>query len=1377
MKNKKLKTKKIIAVSQVISMILEIFAFSFIIGGMAFGATITSVPEVSAGLIPSGCCIETKDGGICQELNNVDKGYCKTALLTTSCNNIDECETGCCYNPNGGECSLNAPKGKCIESGGNWSKNPMCDIQQCVVGCCVLGNNAEQTTARECAKISRETEISTNFQTLDSDGSCSSKINLDRKGACVIPTSDFSGENDCKFVTKYQCQQTGGEFYQDYLCTTKSFKTNCFKSQNTTCVEDADQVYYVDTCGNQANIYDANKYDDDDYWEKILEPSESCADGNENADCGNCDYMSGSICQDYRKGKDTKPIIGNKICRNLNCLNGRKHGESWCISDYPFSGDNILAVGSRYFRGICLDGEISVEQCADFNQEICLELTSDDFTKAKCVVNEWRSCLAANDETSYDSIKNKCDSNSQCMMFNEYYGELSSENDSSNSTVSNSSKLGRSDGTILAGFNPELEPSEQGASGVVGNSSNEIISHCVPKYAPGFVFWQDSENNVTNNYGGSYTESSYICSIGSFTCVSKKQRDCALASGFLSQTLCMSTVGISSLVGDPDCEDWRDIDNWECNIDGEHRSVNQTELPKLMNALNERCRAIGSCGINSNIAGEKVIENSSGFTIKRIKYTAEGDTINLSTANYKPSEEYLGSLPGAIEKIPSLTDLIKKEALQLAGFRSDKTSETTHGTTTGFDNAESSAKTQFENEMQASEALGMTALSNVGMYSGAASLIAWGLGGFSVPFVYSGASWGLTANPAGVTAIGASIGAIAGYALGRAIVKNQHWSSGRVGEFMEAIVANAAMIGAAIGFALAVYAFATSVAVTVMTAAGVGTMSAMLTVAASAGTVPVIGWIVAIIVVIATIIYNIYESCFSNDYKENAYYIMQFSCGTWQAPDGGDSCDLCNNDVRPCSEYRCRSLGENCQYSNANGEPGICTNGLDWTGATITPWPDGLSEGLKYESVAATSFSIEKNDSSIVDAYTTVEFGVQTDKPAQCRIDNKHTTSFDEMAVQMNVDASLGCQTGNCGNQGNYHIIALSPYIPESERGSATLGLKQGENQFYIRCQTYAGGSNKAEFTVNVKVGEGPDRTPPNIKSFNPVSRTYFKQGTNSSLIIAYVDEPAECKYSQEAESSFEEMNKTFSCSTNAEAAILGKWPCYAQLTNLTSGNNKIYIQCKDHPELIGRSELTRNLNKKSKEYDLKICSTGLNITKISPSEQIITGKSPISAKIEVETSGCIDGGKAICEYKLDGMTAGINFLKTNSKQHTQTFTSLPNGEHNLTITCSDEAGNSDSKTVLIDVELDNQAPIVLKSYYVDNRKLVVLTDEESTCKYTTNSSKGCFFDFDLDNSTIMTGDERYHEGYWKYTENYYIKCRDQYNNTNLNCGIELRTY
>ncbi|MBU3907561.1 MAG: hypothetical protein KKA64_04910, partial [Nanoarchaeota archaeon] len=248
--------------------------------------------------------------------------------------------------------------------------------------------------------------------------------------ACVFE-KEF--EKTCKMTTQKECQDMGAlltsnsssavKFYEGFLCSAESLGTNCGPSEKTTCVEGKDEVYFLDTCGNLANIYDASKIKDKNYWREIIQKSDSCGagSGNENsATCGSCDYFLGSTCKKYKAGEDkVKPNYGDNICRDLSCKWKGKtysHGETWCEGEgtskitpesVPENGaegailDNSKAdnlPGTRYFRLVCYDGEVTLEPCADFRAEICIQDELNGFKTAACRVNRWQDCLAQDDE-------------------------------------------------------------------------------------------------------------------------------------------------------------------------------------------------------------------------------------------------------------------------------------------------------------------------------------------------------------------------------------------------------------------------------------------------------------------------------------------------------------------------------------------------------------------------------------------------------------------------------------------------------------------------------------------------------------------------------------------------------------------------------------------------------------------------------------------------------------------------------------------------------------------------------------------------------------------------------------------------------------------
>ena len=52
-------------------------------------------------------------------------------------------------------------------------------------------------------------------------------------------------------------------------------------------------------------------------------------------------------------------------------------------------------------------------------------------------------------------------------------------------------------------------------------------------------------------------------------------------------------------------------------------------------------------------------------------------------------------------------------------------------------------------------------------------------------------------------------------------------------------------------------------------------------------------------------------------YKESEQKVVTYECLPWEAPSGGKSCEKCNADpFKPCTEYRCKALGQACQLLN-----------------------------------------------------------------------------------------------------------------------------------------------------------------------------------------------------------------------------------------------------------------------------------------------------------------------------------------------------------------------------------------------------------------------------------------------------------------------------
>lgn len=360
--------------------------------GIALIAALAVISVVRAAE-QSVCCETTADGFYCQ---NTVASNCAAGVtpVPTSCDSTSFCKGGYCFDSTEGTCISNTPQNVCNLKNGTWSVTfpPQCDL-----GCCQLGDQASFVSLTRCKKLSSFLGLQTNFNKQITDEiQCILTSRANVKGACVFETEN---ERTCKMTTQADCATNiKGEFYEGKLCSAENLSTNCGPTTQTTCLPGKDGVYFLDSCGNVANIYDSSKINNKEYWNNIKQPSESCSPNDNNAgsgSCGNCDYLLGSTCRD---------VNGNDRCVDLSCVDetgkARIHGESWCVYTDKGGKDNSNnAVGSRYYREICMNGQVVSEACDDFRQQVCLESETvlsngKTFSQAACRVNRWRDCVA-----------------------------------------------------------------------------------------------------------------------------------------------------------------------------------------------------------------------------------------------------------------------------------------------------------------------------------------------------------------------------------------------------------------------------------------------------------------------------------------------------------------------------------------------------------------------------------------------------------------------------------------------------------------------------------------------------------------------------------------------------------------------------------------------------------------------------------------------------------------------------------------------------------------------------------------------------------------------------------------------------------------------
>ncbi len=574
-----------------------------------------------------GFCYDSKEGTC---LDNVPQEVCNANKGTWNAEKPPQCNLGCCsLNDQASFVTLVRCKRLSSFYGLSTNWNPeVTDETQCILsaglkekGACVYIKDFEKTckmtTKEQCtadiidntntiASTSGTASANRNLEGLASTGGSSSGTTAG--GTAAGTTSGTSGTSTTTGTNlpngSVSTSPPGGNitsgqvaFYPGKLCTSEELGTNCGPTKNTICVPGKEEVYYVDTCGNPANIYDSTKANNINYWSDLKDKSEVCNPNNaneNNPNCGNCNYILGSYCREA-SSETAKPKLGTNICQSLNCIDesGQKklHGESWCVYDvngynfkpvdYPGAVGNAIGnnaanqigaelaaivdnsvksikggqgfgtqllssgagpVGSRFFRQICINGQIQTEPCADFRQEECLQNTistpQGKFTEAACRVNRWQDCTAQiNSKECSNTDRRDC-----TWMEGIQYMLMGS--------VLNGSSMSDSNlGTVKQNFKAKAD--------AAGGLENLEKGACVPKIPPGLKFWQGDEAKT-------------VC----------------------AQANALCPVTYEKKIG----EDWKCSKNCECDPD---------ENPQILAQRAQVCMAMGDCGPKVNYVGAK----------------------------------------------------------------------------------------------------------------------------------------------------------------------------------------------------------------------------------------------------------------------------------------------------------------------------------------------------------------------------------------------------------------------------------------------------------------------------------------------------------------------------------------------------------------------------------------------------------------------------------------------------------------------------------------------------------------------------------------------------------------------------------------------------
>ncbi|MFH1607614.1 MAG: hypothetical protein ABIA78_00605, partial [archaeon] len=492
---------------------------------------------------------------------------------------------------------------------------------------------------------------------------------------------------------------------------------------------------------------------------------------------------------------------------------------------------------------------------------------------------------------------------------------------------------------------------------------------------------------------------------------------------------------------------------------------------------------------------------------------------------------------------------------------------------------------------------------------------------------------------------------------------------------------------------------------------------------------------------------------------------VEFTCMPWQAPVGGSDCSKCNDDAsKPCTEYRCSSLGQACKLLNSDEENPVCQSIKYESNPPVISKGYVLTSGYKFLNEQTKRIEIRKNNGGCVQEFTPVIFTLETDEFAQCKYSFAKTSTFDEMNEYPLEQTTFG----------DNHTFGFSmPSIDSLSVYNVSGDLKEmfGNTNMYVRCQDYHGNFNIDEYVVNFCVNSGPDTTAVahGLTTTNPANGAFLKYGTTQKDMKMWINEPAECKYDVVAGKTYDAMANSMQCKTNLEEVEAQGWLCNTTLS-VSNDTNNFHVKCKDKPWVLTADNVTkygaRNINVEDFVYVLKVTENELKIDSVTPQGTLEFGFEPVSVELEVKTSGGVENGKSECSYKWGGNF--VQFLNTFSSTHTQPGLSLMHGNFNIPIKCEDTAGNVAEKNSVFNIDVDSTPPIAVRVFY-EGGNLKLITNEDAKCYYNLTTC-----DFNLGTANSMSSIfSTEHSANWIVGQTYYIKCKDIWNNENPTCAIK----
>jgi hypothetical protein len=506
---------------------------------------------------------------------------------------------------------------------------------------------------------------------------------------------------------------------------------------------------------------------------------------------------------------------------------------------------------------------------------------------------------------------------------------------------------------------------------------------------------------------------------------------------------------------------------------------------------------------------------------------------------------------------------------------------------------------------------------------------------------------------------------------------------------------------------------------------------------------------------------------------------VQFTCDPWTPPQGGENCERCNEDpMKPCTQYRCESLGTMCEFLEDNSENPKCEAMEEESNPPIISEGDILTEGYEFQNPTTNGVEVRKLDGDCLEQGQEIGIRLFTDENARCKYSTEIPASpqYEEMIGEFTEERTFWVR--------NHTIRYLPPRVDSlpAEDISGSIQERIGHQNLYVKCTDAQDPSNFNfnNYIVDICINEKDTiQVDFGLARFLPENEASIMHGLEEQAVKFWISEAADCKYSRNMGTGYFEMENEFSCAGLEEREIFG-YPCETTITNLTTGENAIYVRCLDQPWLPANNSL-RNVNLGDYKYSLFASESALNISSIiftydgktiSHGEAFKEGFDPIEVEMNVRTSGGANLGESMCQWKIgESSMSSMRPWSEYSTDHSQFFSYITTGVTNIYLECIDSAGNNVSAETSFSLEVDRTPPIVVRAYE-NNGRLKIITNENSQCYYNFQS---CNLNFE--NATEMTtGFSQTHSASWIAGQTYYIRCEDLWENKNSGCAIKITT-